>query len=594
MVKKLKLGKNKSKVLGDVRIAKTRKVHNKFVLTIGDEGAILAHYEKGKLENRIFVDSPYSQETNLIKKLFRAYPSTPIYMLADVVEQNYIQQTLPPVSSMAVKKQVKRRMAKELQKNDFNNYLPLGRQKTGRKDWDFLFISLANSDPFAKWFEFVMEQDNEFMGVYLLPVESQKFLSELSKSSINNSKKEWELFVLHNKVGGFRIVALKNGKIIFTRLAQQLIGNNIPDVIVGNLEQEISNTIEYLKRLGFKSEGDSKITIISGTEILQRIDKKALGFGVAETYSPYQAAEKLGLQNSLDESDKFADIVATTFFAASPKPVLKFSSPLTTTLDNLKSYIKLVYVAGLIIFLGIIGLLVADYLAYEKMLTEKERTEITLKKGEQNISEVKQKYAELPEDANKMIDILLLNKNFSRSKELALQVIEQTTKIFSQNQKITSIKLEFSEPTEIKSGELLQADEYNIYSSRSSRGMGISRTGEPDMGFKLFDAKPEEEGREVPKDKLFVHGFNITISFKFNFLEKNLDLVSEISDRFLEEAKAKLPKYKIEYTSAPKAPDFDKVDEVTLDTQQTEDKTVALESTIKITGEISEKKEANN
>ena len=239
----MKFGRNKGKSIKD-----------QFVLSVGDEGAIFCYFADGKLNNKFYIDSPASPDIKLIEKLLDTYKSTPVYLLVDVIEQNYSQQVLPPVSSFGIRQQVSRRIKRDFQPNDFTNVFFLNRSKEGRKDWNFLFISLANSDPFAKWLEIVLNHENPFMGVYLLPLESTKLIEDIDNKILEAPSGEWELLVLHNKVGGFRIVAFKNGKLIFTRLAQNLIGDNIPEIIVGNMEQEISNTVEYLRRLTFKGE----------------------------------------------------------------------------------------------------------------------------------------------------------------------------------------------------------------------------------------------------------------------------------------------------------------------------------------------------
>ena len=58
----------------------------------------------------------------------------------------------------------------------------------------------------------------------------------------------WKFLVTHNKVGGFRQVILRDGRAIFTRLTQP-VGEVTPAVVAGNIEQEITSTIEYMNRL---------------------------------------------------------------------------------------------------------------------------------------------------------------------------------------------------------------------------------------------------------------------------------------------------------------------------------------------------------
>ena len=154
----------KEKKIKVAKIGGIKKAKSGFILSVGDEGAILSHFDKGLLLNRVFVDSPFSPDIKLMKKLFELYPRLPITIYVDIIEQTYVHNHLPPLSASAVKKQAIKKLAKDFQPNDLSNFVALGREKEGRKDWKYLFISLANTEPFSNWIELVMEQKNNLTG----------------------------------------------------------------------------------------------------------------------------------------------------------------------------------------------------------------------------------------------------------------------------------------------------------------------------------------------------------------------------------------------------------------------------------------------
>lgn len=533
---------------------KDRSIKNQFVLTVGDEGAILAHYNRGRLENRLYVDSPYAEEVKLMQKLVSAYPKTPISMLVDVIEQNYMQQALPPVSKMAVKKQVDRRIEKEFQPDDMNNYLSLGRSKEGRKDWNILLVSLANSDPFAKWLEFALNQKNDFKGVYLLPIESQMMIADLSKVTGKLSS-GWELLLLDNKVGGFRIIALYDGQLVFTRLAQQLAGNNVPDVIVGNMEQEISNTVEYLKRLGFKSEGDAKITIIAGALILKRIDKKSLKFGEVELYTPFEVGEKLRLQNCIDDQDKFADIVTTSYFAAQSKHLLKFESPYTKTLSSIKSATSALLLLGVAAVLGMLFMFFLEYEQISSLDNNREQLQLELNKTSQTFLLAKKKHDALPENVDKMLDVLYLNKSLPKDEDLVLQVFVDIGMQFGEGKEIVSVGVKFGEPV-----KAAQKKSIKVGKGSSSEGIQASE---------------------------FVYPFEAEYSFQYSFYENELDVINDITYEFLLVMEEKFPDYTFSYSEKPVSPKSGALESISSGKEnQGKGRLLKLKSGIKVLGEL--------
>ena len=71
--------------------------------------------------------------------------AAPIVLVIDNMDQSYIQQSLPPVSSFSVQKLIKRRLERDFGKNDIKGAISLGRDTGGRKDWNFLMVALERS-----------------------------------------------------------------------------------------------------------------------------------------------------------------------------------------------------------------------------------------------------------------------------------------------------------------------------------------------------------------------------------------------------------------------------------------------------------------
>jgi hypothetical protein len=349
-----------------------KKGARRFVLIIGDEGAILIFMHGSRVMRRLFAPSPQPSHSEAMGEIMAANPQVPIYVLVDVLDQQYIPQTFPPVSSLSVGGLVKRRLDRDFQPEDLKGSLPLGRDKTGRKEWKFLLVALAKTPLLTEWLDRLVELPNEMKGVYLVPIEAVNYVATLGKRLSGEKARPWQLFISHNKVSGFRQVVMHDGRLVFTRVSQA-IDDAIPAVIAGNVEQEIINTIEYLKRLEFRDNADLEATIVVSQDVLESLDLNRFGFARASALTPITVAETLGLEQAALSADRFGDVVMAAAFGIAKKRLLRFSNTYIDRLAKLyKARMAIKLVAALIV-LGLLGMagmsfigMMGDYSAISK------------------------------------------------------------------------------------------------------------------------------------------------------------------------------------------------------------------------------------
>jgi len=202
------------------------------------------------------------------------------------------------------------------------------------------------------WMELVVEQPNEFLGVYLVPVESQNYLPALKKA-IGGDSASWQILVTHNKVSGFRQVVLKDGKLVFTRVSQA-IDEGVAAVVAGNIEQEILNTIEYLRRLGFDDNMPYDLVVVTAQEVKEVLDVGRFQAAEGTVLTPLDVADMLGLQQAALSADRFGDVVMTAWFCTAKKRRLRF---MTAYAEQLKKFYGIRRAAVAIGSLAAIGLL---------------------------------------------------------------------------------------------------------------------------------------------------------------------------------------------------------------------------------------------
>ena len=393
------------------------KSKTSFVFFVGDEGTIISQMVGNQVEKKLFCTATTDDAVATLKDLLRKSPKASISMLLDSLDQSYQTQSFPPVAKMSVQKLVKARMERDFAPGDLTGYLPLGKEKSGRQDWKFLLISVVASPQFMQWLDFILELDNPFEGLFLLPVESETFIGELAKKDKkkkDDSQALWHMLVLHNKASGFRQIVTRKGRLTFTRLTQPSPGENVPLVIAGNIEQEIASTVEYLKRLSYREDEGLDITVISSPEIVEAIDADKIGaHNESNFYTPTQAASAVSLPEESFADGHFADVILSAFFASSKKRILPLQTELSTALTKMRIFVKLAKYAPMA--LGVLFLLISAYFAYAWYgnFSSEEPIEDSIRRNQTEVAALKEKTTLLPDDIEKMQDTLGMHQKFS-------------------------------------------------------------------------------------------------------------------------------------------------------------------------------------
>lgn len=334
--------------------SKTKNKGSHFVLMLGDDGAILIFLQGNTVVRRLFAPSPRPDHTASIVELMRANPTVPLSILADVIDQQYVRHNFPPVSSFSVNNLVKRRMERDFQAEDLKNFMRLGREKTGRKEWSYLLVALANTPLMQQWLELLVELPNEMKGIFLTPLEGQHYIPAL-KRHIGSMAMPWQLLLTHNKVSGFRQIVLQDSKLVFTRVTQA-IDDGVAAVLAGNIEQEIISTMEYLRRLGFQDNDSLEIIVIAAQEVKEALDLARFRVGGQHVLTPLDVADMMGLQQAALSADRFGDVVFASWFATSKKRVRRFNSAYGEKLTKLYGARRAIKLIGGLLIVGMLGL----------------------------------------------------------------------------------------------------------------------------------------------------------------------------------------------------------------------------------------------
>ena len=166
--------------------------------------------------------------------------------------------------------------------------MPLKKSPSGDQVYVYFYEESSSASDWVR-----SSLPNPFAGFYSLPIEGVALLESVAKSF--SKKSAVELVVSHNKVSGFRQVIVKDGEFFF-QISNPVGGIN-PGVVVGNIEQEIQNTLEYLRR--WLQEGDPvDVFVLASQEVKEKMSASSIS-SVANCYplTPELVAKSLGYKN---------------------------------------------------------------------------------------------------------------------------------------------------------------------------------------------------------------------------------------------------------------------------------------------------------
>lgn len=499
----------------------------RFVLTIGDEGAVLTHLVKGKVKKRLFTPEPKAQETRAFFETVLSDPGTPLMLLFDTIDQAYVQQTLPPVAALSVGKLIRRRLDREFTDDYVRNAILMGKETEGRRDWIFMMVGLQRTTLVRQWLDIVTEWPNRFLGIYMLPVETGQVMQLLAQKLSVEAEEQvagaeehpsWQFLVTYNKVSGLRQSVYQNGKLVLTRLGQPALDSN-PEAVAGSIEQEILGTKEYLKRLSYQEKDGLHLVVIVAEEVKRYIDIGRLAVAQAHLLTPYQASLLLQLEESAQQGDRFADVLIATAAGNAARRLLKLT---TSDITKITSFTLALYVQRAVACALALALCAyAGMQAYGAITAsgESAKLEQQMVAKEVEMKALKERARRTPEDLDRLVSVVDLHEELEKQAYDPSLLLKRLAPLISQQVTVRSMSWQLRE----------QAPKAPPRSRRSGKGK---------------DTPPPPSGPSVQLD--------LALEFNAALARDRGRLQSVVTDT-LNTLKAGLQGYQVEYTSIPSA-----------------------------------------
>jgi hypothetical protein len=414
----------------------------RFVLILGDDGAILVFLQGGKVQRRLFAPSSQPEHVKTLRELMETHPHAPLYVLLDVIDQQYVKQTFPPVSSLSVNKLVQRRLDRDFPPEDIKGYMRLGREKTGRKEWQFLLVSIAKTPLLQSWLDVLMELPNAFKGTFLTPIEAQHILPSIANTLSArgaDAASPWKLIISHHKVGGYRQIVLRDGKLAFTRLTQAPDDTN-PAISAGSIEQEIQNTIDYLRRLDFIDNQQMSIYAIVSQEIKALLDLRRFGTASSNVLTPFELSNEMALEQAALSADRYGDVVMATLFGQTAKPVQAFMPVYAAELAKWTKLRQAAVTAAGVIGVGCLLMATSALVGYFSASSEANAMKEELRTEESRLAQVQGTIKALDDDANLAASVAALYKIYTPDDFSLTEFLTQLAGKLPEEARLTSLE----------------------------------------------------------------------------------------------------------------------------------------------------------
>lgn len=183
---------------------------------------------------------------------FRRYlaetPDAPFYLLVDVADEEYRQDTVPRVSRRDRQALLERKAARQFKDSAYWFYRITGRETTGRDTRGrgherVLLSALANPAVVRQWVALLDETRTPVAAICSLPLFSQQLLKDIAAPD-NGFHDGLHLLISVQSVSGLRQTCFENGEFRFSRLMQMPPDEHglSPEII----REEVEKVLRYL------------------------------------------------------------------------------------------------------------------------------------------------------------------------------------------------------------------------------------------------------------------------------------------------------------------------------------------------------------
>jgi hypothetical protein len=169
----------------------------------------------------------------------------PSYLLIDVIEEDFRQETVPHMFGRNRKDMINRKFDQYYRGTPFLQARFLQRQEEGRRDDEMLFSALTNPARISPWLNTILTNNAPLTGIYSVP--------NISTPLIKGIEADHILLLSWEKNAGLRQTYFNKGHLHFSRLTPLSDSLSFSQVV----SKETPRTQQYLKSLSLPPPGET-------------------------------------------------------------------------------------------------------------------------------------------------------------------------------------------------------------------------------------------------------------------------------------------------------------------------------------------------
>lgn len=175
----------------------------------------------------------------------------PVYILADLIEEDFQRVTMPHVRGGAARKLLRRRLQQQYRETPFRHHEVQGRETEGRRDDQVLLSALTNPSSVQPWVEALEQLQVPLAGLYSTTLLSEDLVHKLGL-------RDEHLLLVTQQSAGWRQSYFQKGMVKFSRLTPAIDRDGKPV----NIGAETAKTQQFLTSQRLLGRGTALQTVV--------------------------------------------------------------------------------------------------------------------------------------------------------------------------------------------------------------------------------------------------------------------------------------------------------------------------------------------
>ncbi|HQN65111.1 MAG TPA: hypothetical protein PLR90_04690 [Methylophilus sp.] len=182
---------------------------HKIVLCATNTSLTVGVWQGSKLQQHVVFQNT-DQDHTAFSQYLSQHPDVDLYLLVDAIEEDYRLETMPHTAGNARREMIERKLNQFNRNSQFRAAHFINRAEDKRRDDNFLFIALNNSDFLQGWLNVIRSNQAPLVGVYMLSMLSQVIVRQMKLLAPN-------ILLCERLSSGLRQTYLHNGRLRMSR-----------------------------------------------------------------------------------------------------------------------------------------------------------------------------------------------------------------------------------------------------------------------------------------------------------------------------------------------------------------------------------------